>query len=84
VTAHPVLHLSEEDVLLLGVAQQIVKFNRWFGSLNHIVKFFVCFLDSIESCIFINVLDAFHIELVVEAFDFVAEVGLWRNRLDSA
>ena len=73
---HPVLNLAEQDVLGLGVAEQVVQFDRWFGTLDDIVKLFVRLLNPIKCRSVVDVATLLHVKLVVEALKVVPKVGL--------
>lgn len=75
-TAHPLLDLSEQDILRLRVAQQVVQLDRGFSTLDHIIKLLVGFLNAVKSCCIRDVLHLLLVKLVMEALKLVTEYGL--------
>ena len=65
--AHPVLDLTEQNVLGLRVSEQVVKFDRWLGSLDNDFKLFVRLLNAIKCRVVIDVLNSFTVELMMES-----------------
>ena len=68
------LDLAEQDILGLRVTQQIIQFDRRFGSLDHDLKLFVRLLNTVECSVIINVLYSLVVKLVVESVKMVPKV----------
>ena len=76
VVSHPLLDLSEQDVLGLRVAEQVVQFDGQFGPFDDRIVLRVVFLHAVERDCVIDVLDSLLVKHVMHSLEVVPELEL--------
>lgn len=73
--SHPVLDLSEQDVLGATIAEQAIQLDTRFLYVAHGVKFLASLLEAIERSQVVYIFYKLLVKLVMESLKVVAEVG---------